>query len=154
MSFLGKMVGGAAKNGAAETGKKAAVQMHDLFEATRINPDGLPLAPRTAFRKRPVKLTYDKNEYYTFRLPSEDAQLMGPFDKDEIFGRRQGVNYSPHIKSQVDLDTKMLWGLIAFSLIGMMGASMTIEAISPLRKNYRNSTHGRFTVDDFVEKKL
>ncbi len=32
---------------------------------------GLPQAPANPYRKRPLKLKYDKQEYYSFRLPSE-----------------------------------------------------------------------------------
>lgn len=31
----------------------------------------LPKAPANPYKKRPVKLKYDRNEFYSFRLPSE-----------------------------------------------------------------------------------
>ena len=95
--MLGKMIAGASRR-FSTTGKESQ-KMYDIFDGARIDASEIPRAPRTAFRKRPVKLQYDKNEYWTFRLPSEDAQLLGPFNKEEIFGKYDGVNYSPHIKS-------------------------------------------------------
>ena len=126
--------------------------MRDLYAGTRIDSTGIPRAPATAFRKRPVKLEYDKNEYYTFRLPSEDAQLLAPFDKEELFGKYDGVNYSPHIKSQVELDTKLLWVIGGLTILASLSIAGTSEEISALRLNYRMSNMGKFSADDFVEK--
>ena len=50
-----------------------------------------------AFRKRPVKLAYDKNEYWMFRFPSEQAFLLVPFESADIFGKRKGITHSTHI---------------------------------------------------------
>ena len=91
------MIAGASRR-FSPTGKESQ-KMYDIYDGASIDASEIPRAPRTAFRKRPVKLQYDKNEYWTFRLPSEDAQLLGPFNKEEIFGKYDGVNYSPHIKS-------------------------------------------------------
>lgn len=40
----------------------------------------LPKAPANPYKKRPVKLVYDKNEYYNFRLPSEHHFLLSSYD--------------------------------------------------------------------------
>ena len=81
----------------------------------------LPLAPRSAFRKRPVKLEYDRNEFWMFRMPSEDAFLLNAFDRDDLFGARKGIQQSPHIKAQTDLDTNMLYllGGVSFLMLFM-----------------------------------
>ena len=72
----------------------------DITESHKFkNPESLPKAPNTAFRKRPVRLTYDKNEYYTFRMPSENDFLLSSFDSQDLFGKRKGINQSPHIKA-------------------------------------------------------
>jgi hypothetical protein len=46
----------------------------------------LPPSPQNPYRKRPVKLVYDKNEYHMFMLPSEKAFLLGSFDHEDVFG--------------------------------------------------------------------
>jgi hypothetical protein len=62
----------------------AAVQPtmnYDITSHTKVeSTEQLPKVPASAFRKRPVKLSYDKNEYYTFRMPSEKDFLLGGFD--------------------------------------------------------------------------
>ena len=40
----------------------------------------LPKAAANPYKKRPMKLVYDKNEYHSFRLPSENHFLLGAFD--------------------------------------------------------------------------
>ena len=54
---------------------------HNLAGDRAYTPDGvsanqLDEAPRNPYRKRPVKLIYDKNEFHMFRLPSEKAFLL------------------------------------------------------------------------------
>ena len=56
--------------------KARAAVPAELFGASKMDASTLPLAPKSAFRKRPVRLDYDKNEYWMFRLPSESAFLL------------------------------------------------------------------------------
>lgn len=142
--MLGKLVKGSTT--AATTG----AQRFDLLEATRVRDAAeLPMAPVSAFRKRPVKLHYDKNEFHMFRLPSEDHFLLSSFDRSDLFGKRKGIQHSPHIKAQQDLDTRLLW------LIGGAMIFMTFTEFKPhhdlkaLRENFRNGHMGKFTVEDF-----
>ena len=97
--MLGKIAGKAS-----EGAKAASSAPRDILSATRIDGSNLPRAPLSAFRKRPVRLNYDKNEFYMFRLPSENHFLMQNFEKEDIFGKRYGLQHSPHIKAQMDID--------------------------------------------------
>ena len=116
---------------------------------SKVNTQGLPLAPNSAFRKRPTKMVYDKNEYHMFRLPSEDAFLLGGFDRDELFGKRKGISHSPHIQAQTDLDSNMLWGIAAIMLL-MAGYEIKHHAqFRALRENFRNADLGKFKEADF-----
>ena len=82
--MLSKMISNATRRAA----RSAEVpNQFDLLAASRISSANIPRAPKTAFRKRPVKLEYDQNEYLNFRLPSEDAQLLNTFEKEDIFGK-------------------------------------------------------------------
>ena len=62
---------------AAETARQAAPA--ELFAATKMDGAALPRAPQSAFRKRPVRLSYDKNEFWRYRLPSENHFLLQNF---------------------------------------------------------------------------
>ena len=48
--------------------------------------ENLPRAPVSVYRKRPIKLIYDKNDYHMFRLPSEKTFLLGSYDYEDLFG--------------------------------------------------------------------
>ena len=50
------------------------------FNQDGVTADLLPKAPQNPYRKRPVKLIYDKNDFQMFRLPSEKAFLLSGFD--------------------------------------------------------------------------
>ena len=73
--MLGKFAS-KAQGSAADGAKAASSGLSELYGATKMDGSSLPRAPSSAFRKRPVRLQYDKNEYYTFRLPSENAFLL------------------------------------------------------------------------------
>ena len=116
---------------------------------TKVDTEGLPLAPRSAFRKRPTKLTYDPNEYHMFRLPSEETFLLGGIDKDELFGKRKGITHSPHIMAQTEMDSNMLWGIGVFMVLLAAYEVKGHHDFKNLRENFRNSDMGKFKVSDF-----
>jgi hypothetical protein len=58
-----------------------AAQPYDFLDGLKYNGgERLPHAPANPYRKRPLKLHYDLNEYHMFRLPSENHFLLGTFD--------------------------------------------------------------------------
>ena len=60
---------------------------YNINEAVqKISADNLPSAPVNPYKKRPLKLVYDKNEFHAFRLPSEQAFLLGSYDQEDLFG--------------------------------------------------------------------
>jgi hypothetical protein len=84
-----------------------------------------------------------------FRLPSENDFLFTGMDKDDIFGYRKGLQHSPFMQAQQNLDSNLLWA-IAFGSILMMGMTLKQKTrIHTLRENYRYSDMGRFDEEDF-----
>ena len=66
-------------------------KVHTLPSVRPYNEDGitsnsLPRTPHSPYRKRPVKLRYDKNDFHMFRLPSEKNFLLSSFDYEDLFG--------------------------------------------------------------------
>ena len=86
--MLGKL---ATKANFSTSAGKIATGGVDILGATKMDATNLPRAPTSAFRKRPVRLIYDKNDFWSFRMPSENAFLLGNFDKHSIFGTRHGL---------------------------------------------------------------
>ena len=107
------------------------------------------MAPRSAFRKRPTKLTYDKNEFHMFRLPSEDGFLLGSFDRDDLFGKRKGIDHSPHIKAQTDLDSNLIWAYGAITLLLACYELKNHADFRTLRGNFRDGEMAKFKESDF-----
>ena len=85
-----------------------------------------------------------------FRLPSEDQFLLGGFDRQDLFGKRKGIQHSPHIKSQLDLDTRLLWVIGGTMLFMVFRELRPHQKIITLRENYRNADKGKFSLEDFV----
>ena len=84
-----------------------------------------------------------------FRLPSEKAFLFGGFDYNDLFGRRKGINHAPHIRSQLDLDTNLVFGFIGFCVVLYFMEPKKTHKIVTLRENMRNADMGYFEEDDF-----
>lgn len=88
-----------ARFSTSEGAKAASAGLQELYGAARMDGSSLPQAPKSAFRKRPVRLQYDKNEFYTFRLPSENTFLLGNFEKNDLFGKRTGTDHAPQYRA-------------------------------------------------------
>ena len=148
--MLSKLTGQAASS---QGSASAAAQKINIFEATKIDGSNLPPVTKSAFRKRPVRLTYDKNEFYSFRMPSEHHFLMQNFEKADIFGKRKGLEHSPNIRNQMGIDQKILYGLVGASIVMLLCDFKRNGLLLDLRENFRGVTDGRFQADDFIVKK-
>ena len=84
-----------------------------------------------------------------FRLPSEKAFLLGGFDSEDIFGARKGINHSPHLRAQMDLDTNLVWGIALVSLGLMFLETKRTHSFISLRQNMVNADMGYFQEEDF-----
>ena len=102
------------------------------------------MAKQSAFRKRPVKLEYDLNEYHMFRLPSESDALFSGMDKDDIFGYRKGLQHSPFMQYQQKLDSRFVIGSLVMSILMLNVVLKKKASIQTLRENYRYSDMGFF----------
>lgn len=69
--MISKIFSKTNKGGASGVLKSNSVIKYDILDNYIGNAEGLPKAPINPYRKRPVKLVYDKNEFWMFRLPSE-----------------------------------------------------------------------------------
>lgn len=101
------------------------------------------------YKKRPLKLKYDKNEFHAFRLPSEQNFLLGAFDTEDLFGKRKGIEHSPHIKAQLDLDNNILWLYFLFTMVAFYTELNYQDEFLILRENHFNSDMGQFQLSDF-----
>lgn len=109
----------------------------------------LPRAAANPYKKRPMKLVYDKNEYHSFRLPSENHFLLGGFDQEDLFGKRKGIDHSPHIRAQLNLDSNLVFFYFLFTLLAL-GCEMSYhDEFLALRDNFVNHDMGKFVLEDF-----
>jgi hypothetical protein len=64
----------------------ASGKVYDITEAHKISGKNFPQTPGNPYRKKNVKLVYKKSDFHYFRLPSEQAFLLSPFDTQDLFG--------------------------------------------------------------------
>ena len=125
---------------------------YDLTSALR-EPAGtaedLPKPSPNPYRKRPMKLTYDKNEFHSFRLPSENHFLLGAFDQEDLFGKRKGIDHSPHIRAQLNLDSNLVFLYFLLTMLAFGLEMKYHDEFVALRDNLVNNDMGKFKYDDF-----
>jgi len=125
---------------------------YDLTQSLREpsgTASGLPNQTPSAFKKRPMKLVYDKNEFHAFRLPSENHFLLSGFDQEDLFGRRKGIEHSPHIRAQLNLDSNLVFIYFILTFIALGLEFKYHDEYVALRDNFVNHDMGKFTYEDF-----
>ena len=131
----------------------AALQTKKTYDITEsyknVSSARLPVAPLNPYRKRPQKLVYDKMEFQAFRLPSEGHFLLSPFDQDTLFGKREGINHSPAVRSQLNLDSNLVWLYFILTLLALGTEFKHHDEFLNLRQGLLSSNDGRFTEEDF-----
>ena len=78
---------------------------------------------------------------------------MQAFNSKDVFGKKEGLNHSPHIAAQMSIDHSLLLGLIGISFAMVTYEMSTNAQFSTLRENFSTTGYGRFEADDFIEKK-
>ena len=78
---------------------------------------------------------------------------MGTFESRDVFGKKEGLNHSPHIAAQMSVDHSLLLGLIGGSLLMLTYEMRSNAQFTTLRENFRTTGYGRFEADDFIVKK-
>ena len=129
--------------------KTAELPQVKPYNIDGITADSLPRAPASPYRKKPVKIEYDKNDFHMFRLPSEKQFLLGSYDHADIFGARKGIQHSPHIRAQMNLDTNLVWTFLLISAGLLIIENKRTHKFVTLRENMLHSDEGKFTEDDF-----
>ena len=94
-------------------------------------------------------MKYDRNEYHAFRLPSEQAFLLGSYNYNDIFGERKGIEHSPHIQAQINLDNNLLWLWLLLTMLAFGAEMKNHDEFLALRDNLLNHDMGKFKYDDF-----
>lgn len=122
---------------------------YDITSSYKESGVGLPNAPANPYKKRPMKLVYDKNEYHSFRLPSENHFLLGSFDHEDLFGKRKGIEHSPYIRAQLNLDSYLVFLWLGLTFVALGLEMKYHDEFVALRENMVNSDMGKFEHDDF-----
>lgn len=84
-----------------------------------------------------------------FRLPSEKVFLLGSFDYNDVFGERKGLQHSPHLRAQMNMDSNIIWAAAFFSLALFIMEQKRTHNVITLRENMQNANKGFFTAEDF-----
>ena len=123
---------------------------YDVTQAAKdVSAAGLPHASANPYKKRPLKLVYDKQEFHMFRLPSENHFLLSSYDSQDIFGKRKGIEHSPHIRAQLNLDSNLVWLYFLFTAFAFFSQFRHDDDFFVLRENMFNAEMGKFQLEDF-----
>ena len=68
---------------------------------------------------------------------------MSGFDKSDLFGKRTGTDHAPQYRAQMQIDNRMLLGLIGISFFMLVSDFSRNGKLLNLRENFRTVTYGR-----------
>ena len=75
--------------------------------------------------------------------------MLSSFDNEDIFGKRKGIDHSPHIRSQLNLDSNLVFIYFLLTLLALGCELKYQDEFVALRDNFLNHDMGRFEYDDF-----
>lgn len=75
--------------------------------------------------------------------------MLGSYDQDDLFGKRKGIEHSPHIRAQLDLDTRMVWAGVLLTFVALGFEFGYHDEFVPLRNNFVLVGAGKFEEGDF-----
>ena len=75
--------------------------------------------------------------------------LLGAFDHEDLFGKRKGIEHSPHIRAQLNLDSNLVYFYLLLTVIAFGMELKYHDEFVALRQNWVSSDMGKFKYDDF-----
>ena len=75
--------------------------------------------------------------------------MLGSFDRHDLFGKRKGIEHSPHIRAQLNLDNKILASVAGLMFVMLWLEVKNTDQTVTLRENFRKSDMGKFEIADF-----
>jgi len=110
----------------------------------------LPRQKINPFKKNPLQVVYDRNDFQSFVLPSKRSQIYGIWGTEELFGVKRWRNDSPYIKEYVRVDNQ-IFAIVLLVMILLWPIYMYRQ--NELMKGYDNyltTSLGKFTADDLL----
>jgi hypothetical protein len=110
----------------------------------------LPRKKINPFKKNPLQVVYDRNDFQSFVLPSKRSEVYGIWGTEELFGVKRWRNDSPYIKEYVRVDNQ-IFAIVLLIMILLWPIYMYRQ--NELMKGYDNyltTSLGKFTADDLL----
>lgn len=108
----------------------------------------LPRRKINPFKKRPLNVTYDYQNFNSFVLPSRRDEHFHMFNQEELFGIKKWRNDSPYIREYIRVDNQIF---LIFFLIATLTAPFIIyhhRLLLEYWDNFLTSDMGALTSDD------
>ena len=70
-------------------------------------------------------------------------------EREDVFGKKKGIQQSPHIKAQTDLDSNLLWLIAGGSFMMLFCEVVSKAEFKALTINNYTSDMGKFKESDF-----
>jgi hypothetical protein len=115
-----------------------------------IRGEYLPRKKINPFKKNPLQVVYDRNDFQSFVLPSKRSEVYGLWGTEELFGVKRWRNDSPFIKEYVRVDNQifaiLLLILVLFWPLYMYRQKEVIKGYD----TFLTHSLGKFTADDLL----
>jgi hypothetical protein len=108
----------------------------------------LPRKKINPFKKAPLMLKYDRNNFSQFVLPSKRAEVFSMWGLEELFGIKRWRNDSPFIKEYIRVDNQIF---VIFILLIVLTWPIVKYRVTVLNQGYDTfltTNMGKYTAED------
>jgi hypothetical protein len=110
----------------------------------------LPRTKANPYRKAPMNVIYNYQDFGSFVLPSKREQVYGAWGFEELFGVKRWRNDSPFMREYIKVDNQ-IWGIVILSLVLLTPVFWYKQRkLEKYQDDYITSGYGKFTADDLI----
>ncbi len=109
-----------------------------------------PRRPINPFKRKPMSVIYDQNNFQQFVMPSKRQDVYGFVDIEKLFGIKRWRNDSPFIKEYIKIDNQIVFICILGTLIYIAFSTERHRRIEDLKLNILLDDKGVFTSKDLI----
>jgi hypothetical protein len=109
-----------------------------------------PRTPISPFRRKPMSVIYDQNNFQQFVMPSKRQYVHGFIDIEKLFGIKRWRNDSPFIKEYIRIDNEIFVYSIIATVVLILFSFERFERIENYKMQILLEDKANYTAKDLI----
>jgi hypothetical protein len=124
--------------------------LFDKFKVFEVKADYLPRQKINPFRKRPLRVIYDHNDFMSFVMPSRRGSVFKGWSHEELFGVKRWRNDSAFIKEYMRVDNQLCMIVFIGLLLLIPGYINFHREVLEAMDGVLTANLGNYSSDDLI----